>query len=413
MGNRAQQVAKTLQDVYDTNPSNKIGWFSEAIEFYIKTDAKNILNWHEMQNAEHMKSYNDLAQGYDQSKFAENSVTKGFITHSCNGYFLDQIKEHGLGSNVARDDELGNEMDYLEQFFGGHAYAKDYARPDVPQFYATGPGAQSMYYAMQQSPERLFLGILRQEREDALPIIVGESRVDYAIRVIEKKLSVMNIEDVAGQQIMKTARSLFDKLLTQDPAILFVPISEVENGRVSMGGGIGIGDYTGQGLSEEERINKYPTVKKHIEYETRHSTNDIFQNDTGGFMNGGNSSNLDNMAIYNMVVPYEKMGVLRVKSAFDVQQELAVKQGLLNGDEMPYFASDFGDRDKELVTDPSQKLHPLRAIYNNIINGVQEAKAERMHGIAPKNNIENVLHGVKTAIDKIGNLIKPDVDRGS
>ena len=355
----------------------------------------------------HATQFNKEDSVYDRSKFYENSITNGFLTHSCNGYFLNQIKEHGLGCNKHRDEKLEKEFEYLEQFFGGHKFAKNYARADVPQFYATGPGLQSIYYAMQQSPERLFLGILCQEHTDALPIKVGETRAMYAMRVIEHKIAGLSLDENTKTSIRGTATSLFGKLLTQDPAILFIPISEVSDAKV-MNQGLNV-EEAGKDwhtLTQEEKLLKMQTVGSLINRETIYgdgekNPNKLFQQESGGYY-----SNLCDLAIYNKIIPLDKMGVLRVKSSFDVQQELAKKQGLESGDEIPYFDKYLSEQ--QITLDPSKKLHPLRLLINNIQNGVQQAKINKLFELEASHPVEKIITGAQKKFKAIKFKLFPD-----
>ncbi len=119
---------------------------------------------------------------------------KGFFTHSCNGCMIENIKNNGLGSPLNINPELYAAVNFLEKNL---KITGDYTKQQSgknDEVYFTSAGASSFGYACNFAPERLFLGILRQERESSIPVTVGESKIDYYRKVLYKKFG-KNIND--------------------------------------------------------------------------------------------------------------------------------------------------------------------------------------------------------------------------
>ena len=109
-----------------------------------------------------------------EEALVRNIIDEGFVTHSFNGFNLERIKKNGLGSNKNYDSVLEAELAKLEKDLGISEYVEKQTN-SVSEIYYTSPGANSIYYAMQQSPERLFHGPLNQGK-NPLPVLVGEKK---------------------------------------------------------------------------------------------------------------------------------------------------------------------------------------------------------------------------------------------
>ena len=85
-------------------------------------------------------------------------------------------------------------LDYLSKKYGENYYIEEAKflrwkrnidEPSSEEFFFCTPGRDSIQYALEQSPERLYNGILRKNRE---PMIVGESKKNYLNRCLKKKV---------------------------------------------------------------------------------------------------------------------------------------------------------------------------------------------------------------------------------
>lgn len=189
--NRAHELSKTIQKLFDTE-----GFYEELlkynsqmdsfynnlgmiIEYYIITRDKKMHTVEELMNLI-SNLYNEWKE-----KYKENAMNKGFLTHSCNGLSKEKILENGLGHQNNRDKDLESKLTYLEKYLGQSRYLKQ-QKNTYDEIYLSTPGTSSISYASNYAPERLFLGILSQD--NPLPIIVGETRLDYYKRVIDEKV---------------------------------------------------------------------------------------------------------------------------------------------------------------------------------------------------------------------------------
>jgi hypothetical protein len=151
-----------------------------------------------------------------------NIITEGFVTHSANGYNAKKIKKFGLGDKRIYDSKLAKDIMFLEEKVEKSKYLSGQSNVNS-EIYYTSPGANSFHYACSFSPERLFLGPLRQERNSALPIIIGETKEEYMMRVAERKTSLL-YEGKEKKEVLEAYKRVIMKLCTKPPVIIFIPI---------------------------------------------------------------------------------------------------------------------------------------------------------------------------------------------
>lgn len=91
-------------------------------------------------------------------------------------------------------NEKRKRLDYLSRRYGSNYYIEEakYIRwkknideSTGEEFFFCTPGTDSIQYALEQSPERLYNGILKNNRE---PMMVGESKKNYLIRCLRRKV---------------------------------------------------------------------------------------------------------------------------------------------------------------------------------------------------------------------------------
>ena len=128
-------------------------------------------------------------------------IENGYLTHSFNGSSKEYIQKYGFDYMSKLNEQELNEinkkrerLDYLSKKYGENYYIKEareirerknIEEPTGEEFFYCTPGIDSIQYALEQSPERLYNGILKDSRE---PMIVGESKKNYLIRCLRKKI---------------------------------------------------------------------------------------------------------------------------------------------------------------------------------------------------------------------------------
>lgn len=247
----------------------------------------------------------------DNQTTRSNVIDNGFFTHSCNGNMLEMIMKNGLGSTKNFDEKLFSSLNYLENILNCQSYVKQQSgRKD--EVYFTSPGVTSVGYACLFSPERLFLGILKQDREDSIPVKVGENKKNYYRRVLNSKFE--NISEEIKEHIEIVLNGYFNS----QNAIVFFPISTIINSQ---------NIYFETLHTHIENLTEYITRNCYHEF-------DFFTKDIGS---NSNTNNMDNLLMINEIVPSEQLRYIQIPDRYDLIQTISKIKKLPLGAEINYF----------------------------------------------------------------------------
>lgn len=240
---------------------------------------------------------------------------KGFFTHSCNGCMIENIKNNGLGSPLNINPELYAAVNFLEKNL---KITGDYTKQQSgksDEVYFTSAGASSFGYACNFAPERLFLGILRQERENSIPVTVGESKIDYYRKVLYKKFG-KNIND----ETKKNIETVLNGYLGKQNYIISFPVNKIIN--------------SDNIYFEVVRDTNKIDLKKYIQ---ENCSSGFFTSHTGS---NSNPNNMDNFVMINTVISPKDLTFFKVPDRYDLIQLIALNKNIHQGEMLDYFSFD-------------------------------------------------------------------------
>lgn len=239
---------------------------------------------------------------------------KGFFTHSCNGSMIDQIRNNGLGNSINSNEKLYLALSRLEQSLNTTGEYTQQQSGRLDEVYFTSAGATSFGYACNFAPERLFLGILRQEQDKNIPVEVGESKKDYYRKVIYQKFG-----DKLNDGVMADIETVLDGYFSDSNYIVSFKANEVmlaDNIYMEV-------------VGENSKIN----LGQHIERNC--GFGNFFTTTVGS---NSNTNNMDNLVMINTIIPPEKLKFLKVPDRYDLIQLIALSKGLQQGEKIDYFS---------------------------------------------------------------------------
>ncbi len=291
----------------------------------------------EPKNVKRKESFSDA--------LVRNIIDEGVVTHSFNGFHLAQIRKNGLGCDKNYDSVLGAELDKLEKDLGSSQYLQQQTK-DASEIYYTSPGANSIYYAMQQSPERLFHGPLNQG-SDPLPVLVGERKEDYYLRVAIDKIN-KNYRLEEQQPIIDNARKVITKLCSQRPQIALIPIT-----------------------SKRYTLNANLAV---MHGETK-SLRDYLEEQAGGDMlswaisvffadclGGNHPSNCANLVSTGVRIPANELGFVSVPDRFEMLQIMAKQKGLKPGEKFHLYTMEKIEEKTTTIQQETSQQHIVKPV---------------------------------------------------
>lgn len=243
----------------------------------------------------------------------EEIKEKGFFTHSCNGSIIEQIKKNGLGSQLNTNEKLYTALSNLEKKLKitGEYTKQQSGRKD--EVYFTSAGATTFGYACNFAPERLFLGILRQEYENNIPVKVGENKKDYYRKVIYKKFG----ENIS-QDIRNDIETVLDGYFSDSNYVISFKVNDV----------ISSDNIFWEVVEENNRINLDEYIQNNC------SMGNFFTSHIGS---NSNPNNMDNLVMINTILSPEKLRLLKVPDRYDLIQLIALNKNLQQGEKIDFF----------------------------------------------------------------------------
>lgn len=350
-----------MNELYSSSQSiiqfnDKLG---TILTYYIATrDTKNMnineitRNYYNLLN-ENIK--NKIKNETVEQALEKNIITNGFVTNSSNGYNRKKIKKYGLGTDKIYDKTLAKDINFLEEKICKSEFLIN-QKNSCDEIYYSSPGPNSFHYACSYSPERLFMGPLHQERGDALPIIIGETKKEYMIRLANKKVSLIE-EKKEKKEILKTYKRVINKLCTSSPSISFIPIKS-KNFELNASNAYSTND-------------KQSTLSQWIDKMADKGIY-FFEKSQGG----SGSSNMGNLVSIGVKVPPSCIDILEVPDCFEIMQNMAIAKGMKKGDKIDYFTG--------------EKINVEKTLDNNIVSNLGSLpyyKNENEIKIEPKNNL--------------------------
>lgn len=327
MDNRILMIQQIFNEL---NLRNDISGLGKIIEYYISTGYDKILSSEqvdeEFQNhANHLPTLGNFDNCFD------NVITNGYFTHSFNGYMLEHYKKNGIGAKL-EDDELTENFKILEKYIGVSNYVGRYAKT-IPEFYITSPGNNSIYYALMQSPERLWHGPLSQN-DDESPVlpIVGETKSQYAMRIVKDKIVKHNLNLDEAEQVLKAAKIVIEKLCTTNPMVAFIPAKLLMNSYVLKSGIFykSLGDINEMDYVKQKgkTLSEYLQDQSYYDADTKQVDTTFFCKHFGG---DWDKSELDDVSVLGTIIPFDKIQTIQFEDSFSVCQRILkywrVKEG--------------------------------------------------------------------------------------
>ena len=276
----------------------------------------------------------DQKQIYDKlSKIKPNELSKnilenGFVTHSFNGYNLNVILKNGLGNNNNLDPQIERSFDMLESYLGASRF-QDAQTNSSDEIYYTAPGAKTFNYACSFSPERLYLGILSQERDKAIPITLGETKSQYMSKVLDSKLSKLDLSVEQIQTLRDAGNFLINCFCTKPPQVALIPINSKHYDLEAHSSSLKYDNGWTEPLSKVVKEDNIGTFDQS-------NPLSFFTTETFGL----DTNNLDDLVSHNQIVPAKDIVCFPTLDRFDILQKIALAKGASLGETIDYFSGE-------------------------------------------------------------------------
>lgn len=357
--NKLLSDSKFLNDLISSNDAISISYeISKIIEYYILTN-DNECNYtyeefHEVYNSE--DTYN-LFQEFDKEAYRKNMI----LANSSNGYSKKNILKNGF-KNINFDEKLKEELEYVENKLEKSRYIENQSKSNSQEdeyLYFTTPGSLVVEYSMKLSPERLYLGILKGINQT--PYILGEGKINYCKRIIERKVKETHIEN--DEKINIYIEDILNKMCSKNPIINLFP-EKTKNNQIKAWGSSISDEYNPQDLSE--------------------FIYDEFTEGYADFENGGSfGENSANLVTTNTNLRNKDIGIIDIPDWFECLEIKARSKGYKNGEMIDVNTFEKIERELSRNDEKQQEI-----IENNIQSLEYLPKTDNDYNIKDSSNNE-------------------------
>lgn len=388
-----KKLAKTLNQVFSdekflnnlakstTNVKQAQSFMGHVMTYYIATRDTTPHSYEDLKKLIYTEAcrtpLNKQKNESDQEALKRNIIDEGVVTHSFNGFLTQKVKKNGLGEPTNFDKNLDARLIKLENDLGKSAYLKTQTN-DASEIYYTSPGTNSIHYAMQQSPERLFLGPLKQK--NPLPVIVGEKKEDYYTRVAIDKIN-KNYRIEEQQPIIDNAQKVINQLCSNKPQIALIPINMKNK------------SLNARNLPEDEPKPLINYIKEQPYVDT--DPMNFFANECFG---GSHPSNCSDLFSTGVKIPASEMEFINIPDSFDLSQIIAKQRGLKPGEKFDLKTL----KKVEEIQEQPPETEINNKTLNTMANGekiVEKVSAKELSNIkaefAPKHHLSTNLSQVQ------------------
>lgn len=92
----------------------------------------------------------------------------------------------------------------------------------------TFPGAKTIHYSI-FTPERLYQGPINSYLFKDFPIVIGETKKDYLMRIIKYRMKNSTNKRISDEEILILADIILDYYSKNNPCIAFIDINNIKN----------------------------------------------------------------------------------------------------------------------------------------------------------------------------------------
>lgn len=261
--------------------------------------------------------------GLNNDEIDENIFSNPILCHAFNGDNYEKVLKFGLGNYKILDKKYLKKIDKVESVFTDLDSFYQFQLNKRNEFFAGFPGFAEMEFVAKNSPERLFLGIFNQKIAQSEPIIIGETKKGYYTRVIDHKIDALK-DCLDKDKIKNIAHDIVNKFCSKRPILaLFDAFSKN-------------GEYN---LTTLDFIrSKSISLKDYIFHQRERIVNPI--ESFSRFSCSKNLTALDDIALYDSIVPSNALGFVEMPDSYEIKQYLAFIRGCEWGDQIDFHSGE-------------------------------------------------------------------------
>jgi len=283
-------------------------------------------------NIDNLSEFSMLMEQYNINGKGEVYLATGV---SC--YFNDQVDSLGLANIEITGQDL-EDVRFIQECFGKK---NKYGDNHLKVLYTTLPGTTEVIYGMQPFPAGIYEDVFQfpMSHNYTLMPMVGENEVDYYCRNVED--AIEKKEDFPldkKEEVLYRARRIATKFCEGKNRIYFIPISNIQNNKISFGDVKGLRDGSLTGEELQAKLDSMDTFLELTRKECSLVDIDFKTNRTSSVYALYSDPNFfvgeSGIAIYG---DFSNKGIIyfEIERKYDLLQRKARNLGYVDGDVIP------------------------------------------------------------------------------
>lgn len=326
--NDENYLLSILDNDKDFNEDHLFNALSLTLKYYIATRDKSN-NPNEKSIKTELEKLNKFVM---TRKEIDNIVNHGFLTHSFNGIERDYIERYGFDywNKISRQEQLKilhirNGLRRLEYEVGKSlflTYRQEENSQEIvdKELFITVPGTKTIYYA-KHTPERLYLGPIGRDSLHNFPMIVGESKKDYLMRILKYQIDHRTMY-VELEELYDVADTVLDYYTQEPSCISFIDIPSMLAKPV-------YSQYYGEGDGNNliNYHNLMNTGRNYLCNAFTKETDDSYET----------PYDMGNWVVLTTDVPHDSISFANFPDLFALKQLYLKEKGIPNGTPVDYY----------------------------------------------------------------------------
>lgn len=182
-------------------------------------------------------NFTKLNDHYLTKEEFDNIITNGFLTHSFCGNECQYVSEHGFDywDKITQEEKrnlqhIRNGLKRLEYEVGKNPFLTFREEDNLPEIvdkevFMTFPGTKTIHYS-KHAPERFYYGPVGRSCLENFPMIVGESKKDYLMRILKYRIENFTF-NVEQEELLEVAERVIDYYIDKNTTIAFIDIQDI------------------------------------------------------------------------------------------------------------------------------------------------------------------------------------------
>lgn len=298
-----------------------INYIKQFITKVIKLDRGKIKHNYQLEQLYNPDNYSEMLMQLQEYNLIQSIP---YMACGMSGYFNIKVEELGI-NNLKLDGQDKEDAKFIAACFGKKT---NYSDNGLSVLYITLLGTTEFNYAMQTFPAGIYEDVFQCSANHSFPIrpIVGESEVDFYIRILEYQISQCPAFPLEKKdEVLYRAKRLINRFCCNKNRVYLVPYDNVSNNKASFGDINGLRDGNISGNDMKSKIDELPTLEQLLEH---------FYISIDNFYDDPNMTSEYGVAIYGTILN-RNISYIEVDRTFELLQEKAKKLGYIDGEAIP------------------------------------------------------------------------------